>query len=73
MPAGAKANDYANRVVSLISHIKWGARSGVHENGWVANMVTRGTHRNPWKAISNDFEKFKSFIRLKVGHERTKI
>ena len=30
-------------------------------------MVTRGTHRNPWKAISSGIEKFKSFIRYKVG------
>ena len=43
------------------------SKYGVHENGWDTNMVTRGTHRNPWKAISSGIDKFKSFIRLSLS------
>ncbi|KAM7480816.1 hypothetical protein LguiB_005399 [Lonicera macranthoides] len=43
------------------------SKYGIHVNGWDTNLVTRSTHRNPWKAISSGIEKFKAFIRLKVG------
>ncbi|RVW96870.1 putative ribonuclease H protein [Vitis vinifera] len=41
---------------------------GTHPNGWDANMVVRWSHRCPWKAIAQVFQKFSPFVRLVVGN-----
>ena len=43
------------------------SKYGLNDNGWDSNLVSRGTFRNPWKAISNGLDSFKGLIRLRVG------
>ena len=43
------------------------SKYGIHNNRWDSNMVVRGSHCNPWKAISNGLDTFISFTRPRVG------
>ena len=43
------------------------SKYGLNENGWDSRFVSRGSFRNPWKAISNGLHSFKDFIQLRVG------
>ncbi|WKA01908.1 hypothetical protein VitviT2T_020160 [Vitis vinifera] len=40
---------------------------GSHSNGWDANTIVRWSHRCPWKAIAQVFQKFSKFTRFVVG------
>ena len=43
------------------------SKYGIHNNGWDSNMVVKGSHRSPCKAISNGLDTFISFTRPRVA------